>query len=271
MKKILIVIITIITAISITSCASKKKVETDKNKDLVVGMELAYPPFEMTDSSGKPMGVSVDLANELGKYLGRKVIIENMSFSGLIPALTTKKIDIIISSMTITDKRKEVISFSDPYSKSYLALLINKNSKVNSAKDLDVKGVKIAVKKGTTAHIYAENNFKNAALSVYDSVSACVLDVSQGKADVFIYDQLTIFENWKQYESTTRVALEPFQTEFEYWGIALRQDDPKLQEDINKFLKEFKDKKGFDPLIDKYQKLKEMKDTFDKMNIPFFF
>ena len=60
---------------------------------LVVGMELAYPPFEMTDAAGKPSGISVDLATDLGNYLGRPVIVENMAFDGLIPALKTGKVD----------------------------------------------------------------------------------------------------------------------------------------------------------------------------------
>ncbi len=82
------------------------------NEPLKVGMELAYPPFEMSDKNGKPTGISVDLAYALGKYLNRKVIIKNTSWDGLIPSLKTGKIDIIISSMTITPKRKKVIDFS---------------------------------------------------------------------------------------------------------------------------------------------------------------
>lgn len=66
-------------------------------KTLVVGMELNYPPFEMVDPQGRPFGLSVDLAQALGRYLHRKVQIENIPFDGLIPALKTGKIDLIIS------------------------------------------------------------------------------------------------------------------------------------------------------------------------------
>ena len=74
----------------------------DQAKPLVVGMELAYPPFEMTDTAGKPTGVSVDIANALGKSLARPVVIQNMAFDGLIPALKAGKVDLVISSMTAT-------------------------------------------------------------------------------------------------------------------------------------------------------------------------
>ena len=66
---------------------------------LKVGMDLSYPPFETIDNHGQPTGVSVDLAKALGEYLHRPVLIENISFTGLIPSLLTGKIDLIISSM----------------------------------------------------------------------------------------------------------------------------------------------------------------------------
>src|SRR5215470_78904 len=85
------------------SCALKPK------STLVVGMELNYPPFEMVDPQGKPAGISVELAKELGKFLEKDVQIQNIPFDGLIPALKTGKIDLIISSMTETPERAKSI------------------------------------------------------------------------------------------------------------------------------------------------------------------
>ena len=65
-------------------------------------MELIFPPFEMLDTNGQPTGVGVDLGKALGEYLHRPVRIENIPFDGLIPSLKTGKVDIAISSMTIT-------------------------------------------------------------------------------------------------------------------------------------------------------------------------
>lgn len=262
--------ILMITAFALTGCSKKNTaaVQSDK-KELVVGMELAYPPFEMTDQKGNPTGISVDLAYALGKYLGRDVRIENMAYNGLIPSLMTGKIDIILSSMTITEERKESIDFSDPYAKAYLSLLINKNSPIQKFEDLNVEGRKIAVKKGTTGHIYAEKNLPNCEIMVFDKESACVLEVVQGKADAFMYDQMTIYKNWKQNPDTTKALLKPFQKDLEYWGIGLRKDDTELRDQINAFLKEYKENGGFDELSMKY--LAEQKKTFDELGIPFFF
>src|SRR5262245_48968099 len=89
---------------------------------LIVGMELAYPPFEMTDAQNRPTGVSADLAEALGKHLGKEVTIQNLPFDGLIPALKTGKIDLILSSMTATPERAQSIAFSEPYVKTGLCL-----------------------------------------------------------------------------------------------------------------------------------------------------
>src|SRR5258708_5459355 len=79
---------------------------------LIVGMELAYPPFEMTDPQGRPTGVSVDLARALGKFLGLEIQIQNLPFDGLIPSLQTRKLDLIISSLTATPERAKSIDFA---------------------------------------------------------------------------------------------------------------------------------------------------------------
>lgn len=234
---------------------------------LTVGMELSYPPFEMTDEKGTPKGVSVDLANELGKALGKRIIISNISFDGLIPALKTGKIDLIISSMTITDERKQSIDFSDPYLSTGLCLLVGKNSPVNSIDDLDKPGITMAVKKGTTGHSYASQKIKNARLLVLDKEAAAVLEVVQGKADAFIYDQMSTYQNWLKHRDTTRALLNPFQQE--KWGIALRKGDERLKEQINQFLKTFRAQGGFERLGDTH--LKEQKEAFKELNYPFFF
>lgn len=266
MKKLLSIVSICLISLFFISCENKAK--NENNEILKVGMELAYPPFEMSDKEGKPKGVSVDFAKKLAEHLGKKVVIENIAWSGLIPSLKTGKIDLIISSMTITDERKKSIDFSIPYARTSLAILANKNSGVNSIKDLNQKGKKIAVKKGSTGHIYATENLKNAEILVFDKENACVLEVVQGKADGFLYDQLTIYKNYVQHKDTTLALLAPFQKNFEYWGVALRQNDP-LKEKVNEFIKKAKADGTFESFAQTH--LKEAKDTFDSLNIPFFF
>jgi len=237
-----------------------------ENGFLVVGMELAYPPFEMTDTSGKPSGVSVDLALELGKSLGKKIVIENIAFDGLIPALKTGKIDLIISSMTATEERARSIDFSEPYLSTGLCLLAGKSTPINGISDLDRPGRTVAVKKGTTGHSFAAKNIKQARVLVLDKESAAVLEVVQGKADAFIYDQMSTYQNWQRNQTTTRALLVPFQKES--WAVGLRKGNDALKSKVNTFLKEYRAKGGFERLGDRY--LKEQKEVFKKLGYPFY-
>lgn len=238
-----------------------------ERKELIVGMELAYPPFEMTDPQGQPAGVSVSLARALGEHLGRKVVIQNIPFNGLIPALKTGKIDLIISSMTATAERAQSIDFSEPYLSTGLCLLVRRDSPIRGIADADAPQHTIAVKQGTTGHMYAAQHIRQAQTLVLDKETACVLEVAQGKADAFIYDQMSTFKNWQQHPETTQAILAPFQTES--WAVGLRKGNHKLREEVNAFLVEFRKKGGFDELGERY--LKEQKEAFRQRGIPFYF
>ncbi len=250
----------IVSALSSSSGAAKS------DGTLIVGMELAYPPFEMTDTKGQPDGVSVDLAKALGTALGVPVRIKNMAFDGLIPSLKTGKIDLIISSMTATAERAQSIDFSDPYLHTGLCLLVRKNSPVQGISDLDKPGMTVAVKKGTTGHTYARKQLHFARVLVLDKEAAAVLEVVQGKADGFIYDQMSTYSNWQRNPMTTRAILKPFQQES--WAIGIRKGNDALKTRINVFLKEYRAKGGFEKLGDKW--LKEQKLQFKRLGYQFF-
>ncbi len=237
------------------------------SNELVVAMELSYPPFEMTDAKGKPSGVSVEMAKELSKYLKKTLRIENTAYDGLIPALKTGKVDCIISSMTATEERSLSVDFSDHYLSTGLSLLIAKKSKVESESDLNQAGRIVVVKKGTTGHQYATRNLGKAKILVLDKEASAVLEVAQGKADAFIYDQLSVYQNWKKNADTTRPNLKPFRQE--YWAIAVRKGNKELLGQINAFLKDFRAKKGFEKLGDQF--LSEQKAAFKTLGISFYF
>ena len=263
MKKTIIVLLSILLITSFfTGCAK------DDTEPLVVGMELAYPPFETKDDDGNPSGISVDMAYALGEYLDREVVIENTNWDGLIPSLQTGKVDVVISSMTITEERGEVVDFSDPYAHAYLALLVNKDSGITSVEELNQSGNVIAVKKGTTGNIYANNVLTNATVNALTSESACVTEVTQGKADAFIYDQLTIYRQNQANPNTTIAVLIPGQ-EAEGWGMAVNKGNDELLAQINAFIAEYKTDGGFETLTEKY--LSEEKQTFDELGFPWFF
>jgi len=234
---------------------------------LVVGMDLSYPPFETIDAQGHPSGISVDLAKALGEHLHRPVRIENIPFTGLIPSLLTGKIELIISSMTDTPERRKTIGFSDPYLTIGLAALAGKNASLSSTRQLDGPGRTIAVRQGATAQSWAQEHLKQSKVLILDKESSAVLEVIQGKADAFLYDQMSIWKNHQEHPAETVALLKPIQTE--HWAIGLRPDDTRLREEVNAFLKSFRASGGFDRLGNQY--LKDQKEAFAKVGIPFYF
>lgn len=188
---------------------------------LRVGMELGYPPFEMMDPNGKPYGISVDLAEALGQSLQRETDIQNINFVGLIPALNTDRLDLVLSSLTVTEPRKRVVDFSTPYATTGLCLLISAPSPLQDISQANDSSRVIVVKSGTSGEAYAAQHLVNATIRVLDKEAACVSEVVQGKADAFIYDQLAVYTHWKKNPVTTRAALDPFQKE--QWAIAIKK------------------------------------------------
>ena len=232
---------------------------------LRVGMDLSYPPFEMQDPSGKPDGVGVRLAEALAAHLGRPLKIVPMEFSGLIPALKTGNIDLILSSMTATDERRTSIDFSNPYAVTGLALLVRKDSEIQSIEDLKKSGRVITAKAATTGETWAIQYMPDAKRVVFEDQSACVMEVAQGRADAFIYDQLSIYKYAEQNKDTTRGLLKPFVEES--WALGIAKGKDALREQVNGFLDDFRKKDGFAKLGDRY--LSEEKKFLESQGIPF--
>ena len=273
MKKTISLLLIILTMLAVTGCGNGGKTDEISQaggtmEPLVVAMELAYPPFETRDEAGDPAGVSVELIKAFGEYAGREVRIENTAWDGLIPALQTGAADIVISSMTITEERKGLIDFSEPYANALLAILANADSGITSIDDLNQEGMVIAVKSGSTGHMYAEKNLTEAEILAMPDESACVTEVAQKRADGFIYDQLTIYRNWQNNLSTTSAVFIPFQDP-EHWGIAVQKGNQELLDQINAFLKQYQENCGYEELTEKY--LSEEKKAFDELGFQWFF
>ncbi len=248
--------------------AANGAASADGKKTLTVAMELAYPPFETKDDAGTPSGVSVDFMKDFGAAYGYDVVIENTAWDGLIPSLQTGKADCVISSMTITDERKQSVDFSDGYAKAQLAILANAKSNVASIDDLNKAGKKVAVKTGSTGDVYATKNLPNAEIVRLADESACVTEVVQGKADGFLYDQLTIYRNHERNPETTAAVFIPFQDP-ESWGVAVKKGNSELLGQLNEFIAKSKQDGEFDRLTQKY--LASEKEAFDKLGFKWFF
>lgn len=148
MKKSFLFITIIFTLIIMAACSNANNQGANKQqKVLTMGTSADFAPFESTDPSGKIIGFDVDLANYIAKQLGYKLEIKDMKFDGLVGALQTKRVDVVLAGMSATEKRKKNVDFSTPYNRSGEMFLTLKDSKIKTIDDL--KGTAVGVQLGT--------------------------------------------------------------------------------------------------------------------------
>ncbi|MBV8594094.1 MAG: transporter substrate-binding domain-containing protein [Caulobacteraceae bacterium] len=183
-------------------------------KTVVIGMEGAYEPWNLTDSRGKIVGFEVDLAMDLCKRAGLECKVIAQDWDGMIPGLKAGKFDVIMDGMSITDERRKEIDFSNPYAVSPGAFLGPKDSPLTKALDagklvdLDkdpaageaaIKGVQAALKGktlgvqvSTTHSNFASQYLKDiATVKEYKTTDDRDLDLKSGRIDASLDDYPT--------------------------------------------------------------------------------
>ncbi|GED31547.1 MULTISPECIES: transporter substrate-binding domain-containing protein [Brevibacillus] len=211
----------------------------DKKK-LVIGTSSGYFPFEMKDKDGKFVGYDMDLGTAIANALKVEVEFKDFTdFGGLIPALQTGDIDMVISGMTIRGDRALAVSFSDPYySSGQVVMVPKKDTTTKSWQELDQAGKKIAVGQGSTGSLLAKQLFKNAQVMDFDGFTNAALAVKQGQADALIFDEpgVRVFEMMNS--DSVRGVYEILSSE--NLGIALPLNDQATIQWVNSFLASYR-------------------------------
>jgi len=157
---------------------------------LRVGMEPGYMPFELTNKKGEIVGFDVDMAKRMAKAMGVKLELVSTAWDGIIPALLTKKFDILMSGMTLTQERNMKINFAQPYIVIGQTILLKKDlaGEVKSYADLNNPKYTVASKLGTTGEQATKRMISRAKYISYETEQEGVLELANGKIDAFIYD-----------------------------------------------------------------------------------
>ncbi|HCU8499177.1 TPA: ABC transporter permease subunit [Staphylococcus aureus] len=218
--------------------------------ELRVGLSADYAPMEFEHTvNGKTeyAGVDIDLAKKIAKDNNLKLKIVNMSFDSLLGALKTGKIDIIISGMTSTPERKKQVDFSDSYMMTKNIMLVKKD-KVNKYKDIkDFNNKKVGAQKGTEQEKIAQTEIENASITSLSRLPDVILALKSGKVEGAVVEK-PVAEAYLKQNPKLGISNVKFNEEEKDTVIAVPKDSPKLLSQINKTIKEVKDK----GLIDKY-------------------
>ena len=161
----------------------------NNNSTIVVGANIGNVPWEFQDRDGTYVGFEIDLVRAVGSKIDRKIKIINIPFNGLFAAVQSGRIDLAISSINITDKRLESVSFTQPYYDSDQSLTVLIDSNIKSLNDL--KGLIVSVDTGSTGDIWATENkdkYGFAEIRRYEGLVPAMLDLVIGRVSGYISD-----------------------------------------------------------------------------------
>ena len=227
----------------LTGCAAEKEEGT-----LVMGTNADFPPFELRNEQNEVDGFDVDIAKAVAAAMGKELVIEDMAFDGLIPALQTDKIDIAVAGMTITPERLEEVDFSTPYYNAGQTVVVREeNNEIQGVDDLD--GKLIAVQLGTTGDLEAHDRFPAENIRQFNQVNEAFLELGNERVDAIIID-IPVAERYIEIKGGFKTVGGAFTEEF--FGIAVKKGNTELLEQINEVLAELEESGKFDELLTKW-------------------
>lgn len=216
-----------------------------------VGIDTTYPPFEF-EEDGEYTGIDIDLINAIAENQGFEIEFNPMDFGGIIPALQAGQLDVAIAGMSITDERKEIVDFSDPYFDAGLSLVVAEdNNDITALEDLE--GKTVAVKSGTTGAQFARDNEAEYGyeISQFEDSPSMFQEVSNGNADVLLEDYPVIAYAIAESELALKTVGDRL-TGDQYGIAVLKGENAELLEQINAGLQELRDSGEYDEILNKY-------------------
>lgn len=216
---------------STSAAADEGLLKQVKQRGLNVGLEGTYPPFSFQDKDGKLAGFEVDFANALGAQLGVKVNLQPTKWDGMLAALESKRLDVVINQVTISEERKKKYDFSEPYTVSGIQALAKKESAGQIQKAADLAGKKVGVGLGSNYEQWLKNNVPQAVVKTYDDDPTKYQDLRAGRIDAILVDRFAALDLIKQTNGALALAGAPFAREES--GVAVRKGNEDLLNAIN--------------------------------------
>ncbi len=240
--------------------------------ELRIGLEVGYMPFEMIDKrsglrqkeirhggfrrKGRQlslMGFDIDMGIEMAKALGVKPVFVDTLWPSIIPALNLGRFDIIFGGMSVTESRKKLVDFANPFMTVGQTVLLNAKHKkaVASYKDLNDPKFVVVSKPGTTGEEAVQRLIPKATYETADTEVEGAMRVLEGKADAFVYD-FPFNAVFRALNPSDQLVFldEPFTKEPIAWAI--RKNDPDFMKFLNDFLSQMKADGRFDKIYHKW-------------------
>ena len=222
---------------------------------LRIGIAPNYPPLAFK-KNGQIAGVEAQFASKLGSALGTQTTVVEMPWGDLIPALRDHRIDIIMSGMSITDARQQLVSFTHPYLRVGQMMLLRRTDakRLGDDKLINRKTVRVGFVTGTTGETYVLQHLQRAQPKGFDSVDAAVAALRAHQIDVFIHDAPSIYGLTPTAEHELVGRYEPLTEEYLAWAV--RKDDDALRARLDAVLTTWNSDGTLDAVLSKWIKVR---------------
>jgi len=224
-------------AAAVAALASIAGLATAAADTIKVGANVGNVPWEFQDASGTIVGFEVDLMKEVGKRLGSEIEFVNIPFAGLFAAVQSGQIDAAVSSITITKKRLESVSFAQPYYDSDQSLTVKADSGIDGLAGM--AGKTVGVDTGSTGDIWVSEHMaetKIGTVNKYEGLAPAMLDLQAGRIDGYISDipaLLYYVKDKPQFKVVERIKTT------EQYSVMFNKDAP-LAAKVNDVISEMK-------------------------------
>ena len=224
MKKAIILIMLLIT---LGGC-------NKKSNELVMVTEAGFAPYEYYEN-GEIVGVDVDIAREIAKYLGKELVVKDIAFDSIINEVKTGKADFGAAGISYSDDRAKNVDFSINYSVSKQVVIVKNDSSIKNINEISNK--KIAVQLGSIADTYVTENYKDANIVRQKKYLAAIEDLKTGKVDCVVMDELPASEI---VASNDGIKILSGALTNDSYGMIVKKGNKELLDVINKVLENLK-------------------------------
>lgn len=221
-------------------------------KVYVVGTDAAYAPFESQNEKGEIVGMTIDMLSAVASKAGVEIKFVNTPWEGIFNSLQQGDRDILASSITITDERKQTMDFTNPYFDAYQLIAVKANSKVSKFDDL--KKLKVGVQTGTTGdEVVTKQQGKNSTnIKRFESTPLALKELEAGGVDAVVADNGVVINYvtnnpGAKFKTVSDKAFAP-----EQYGFAVKKGNAELLEKLNKGLADIKADGSYDKIYAKY-------------------
>lgn len=222
-----------------SKAADDKNIQTDTlntlPEKLIIATDPTAPPMESLNEQGGLVGYDVDLGYRIANELGVKAEFKTILWDNIFTALENKEIDMIMSSVTITDERKLKYNFSEPYINAGQVIVSRKDQPLRTVAEL--KGKKISVQKDTTNEKEAFKYTSPELVLSYLGFEEAAKTLANGQADAMISD-LTLAKGFISKYDNLKITSDPFTND--YYGIVMHKDDTELKKKVDEVLSALK-------------------------------